>query len=50
MNAEFRVVAAGDVQALLPLVEQYWLFEDIAGFELLDKPLPDRRENPSWRK
>jgi len=33
MNAEIRPAAASDIPVLLPLVEQYWLFEDIAGFE-----------------
>jgi GNAT superfamily N-acetyltransferase len=33
VNAEIRPVTAQDVPALVPLVEQYWLFEDIAGFE-----------------
>lgn len=33
MSAGIRPVAADDIPALLPLVEQYWLFEDIAGFD-----------------
>lgn len=33
MNVEIRAAAASDIPALLPLVEQYWLFEDIAGFD-----------------
>jgi len=33
MNADIRVVTEKDIPALLPLVEQYWLFEDIAGFD-----------------
>jgi GNAT superfamily N-acetyltransferase len=33
MNADIRVITEKDVAALLPLVEQYWLFEDIAGFD-----------------
>lgn len=28
-----RPISATDIPALLELVEQYWLFEDIAGFE-----------------
>ena len=32
MNTEIRPVTQ-DIPALLPLVEQYWLFEDIAGFD-----------------
>ncbi len=33
MTVIVRPAAAGDIPALLPLVEQYWVFEDIAGFE-----------------
>jgi GNAT superfamily N-acetyltransferase len=33
MSAEVRPATAADVPALLPLVEQYWVFEDIAHFE-----------------
>jgi len=33
MNAEIRPVTTHDIPALLPLVEQYWLFEDISGFD-----------------
>jgi ribosomal protein S18 acetylase RimI-like enzyme len=33
MNAEIRQATALDIPALLPLVEQYWIFEDIAGFD-----------------
>ncbi len=33
MNSEIRLATARDVPALLPLVEQYWLFEDIPGFD-----------------
>jgi GNAT superfamily N-acetyltransferase len=33
MSAEIRPVTAKDIPALLPLVEQYWLFEDIVGFD-----------------
>jgi GNAT superfamily N-acetyltransferase len=33
MNAEIRPVTAQDIPALLPLVEQYWLFEDIPYFD-----------------
>lgn len=32
-NAEIRPVAAQDVPALVPLVEQYWLYEDIPHFD-----------------
>ncbi|HEU5468249.1 MAG TPA: GNAT family N-acetyltransferase [Steroidobacteraceae bacterium] len=40
MSADIRPLAAGEIPALLPLVEQYWLFEDIAGFD----PVPVGRE------
>ena len=33
MSAEIRPVAAADIPALVPLVEQYWIFEDIEGFD-----------------
>ena len=33
MSPEARPLTAREIPALLPLVEQYWLFEDIAGFE-----------------
>jgi GNAT superfamily N-acetyltransferase len=33
MSSDIRLVTAQDIPALLPLVEQYWLFEDIAGFD-----------------
>jgi GNAT superfamily N-acetyltransferase len=33
MSVETRPVTAKDVPALLPLVEQYWIFEDVAGFD-----------------
>jgi GNAT superfamily N-acetyltransferase len=33
MSAEIRAATPADVAALLPLVEQYWAFEDIAGFD-----------------
>jgi GNAT superfamily N-acetyltransferase len=33
VNAEIRPVTAQDIPALLPLVEQYWIFEDISGFD-----------------
>jgi hypothetical protein len=40
VSADVRRAASSDIPALLPLVEPYWIYEDIAGFELLDKPLP----------
>jgi GNAT superfamily N-acetyltransferase len=33
MSAEIRPIAAADIPALVPLVEQYWIFEDIEGFD-----------------
>jgi GNAT superfamily N-acetyltransferase len=33
MSADILPVTAKDVAALLPLVEQYWIFEDIPGFD-----------------
>jgi hypothetical protein len=33
MSAQLHPLAAGDIPALLPLVEQYWIFEDIEGFD-----------------
>jgi GNAT superfamily N-acetyltransferase len=33
MSAQLRPLAAEDIPALLPLVEQYWIFEDIDGFD-----------------
>jgi len=36
VNAVIRPLAVNDISALLRLVEEYWIFEDIAGFD------PDR--------
>jgi ribosomal protein S18 acetylase RimI-like enzyme len=33
MSTEIRPIVAGDIPALLPLVEEYWIFEDVAGFD-----------------
>lgn len=33
MNAIVKRAAAGDIPVLLALIEQYWAFEDIAGFD-----------------
>jgi len=33
MSAQIRPVAAADIPVLVPLVEQYWIFEDIEGFD-----------------
>jgi ribosomal protein S18 acetylase RimI-like enzyme len=33
VSAEIRPITDADVPALVPLVEQYWIFEDIAHFD-----------------
>ena len=33
MSAGIRPITSKDIPALLPLVEQYWIFEDVAGFD-----------------
>lgn len=33
MSDEIRAAAIADIPALLPLVEEYWRFEDITGFD-----------------
>jgi GNAT superfamily N-acetyltransferase len=33
MSAEIRPITSKDISVLLPLVEQYWIFEDVAGFD-----------------
>jgi GNAT superfamily N-acetyltransferase len=33
VSDEVRPLRAADIPGLLPLVEQYWIFEDIAGFD-----------------
>jgi GNAT superfamily N-acetyltransferase len=33
MSVDVCPVTAQDIPALMPLVEQYWIFEDIAGFD-----------------
>ncbi len=33
MNAEIRAATAADIQTMLALVEQYWIFEDLPGFD-----------------
>ena len=33
--ADIRAITTADIPALLPLVEQYWIFEDIAHFDHL---------------
>jgi GNAT superfamily N-acetyltransferase len=54
MSAEIRPVTAADIPALLPLVEQYWVFEDVEGFEPaavareLARVLGDPRLGSGW--
>ena len=54
MNDEIRHATAADIGALLPLVEEYWRFEDIAGFESarvgsqLGSALADTRLASAW--
>jgi GNAT superfamily N-acetyltransferase len=51
---EVRAIGAGDIPALLALVEQYWLFEDLAGFEpaavgrQLQRLIDDPRLGTGW--
>jgi len=33
MSVDIRPMTSKDIPALLPLVEQYWIFEDVAGFD-----------------
>jgi GNAT superfamily N-acetyltransferase len=54
MSADIRPVTPADVPALLPLVEQYWIFEGIEGFEPaavgreLERVLGDPRLGSGW--
>lgn len=54
MNADIRPVTAKEIPALLPLVEQYWLFEDIAGFDAarvgreLERAVSDPKLASGW--
>ena len=54
MNDEIRHATAADIGALMPLVEEYWRFEDIAGFESarvgsqLGSALADTRLASAW--
>ena len=34
MSADIRAVTAADIPALLPLVEQYWIYEDITHYDV----------------
>ena len=33
MSADFRPITSKDIPALLPLIEQYWIFEEVSGFD-----------------
>lgn len=54
MKSEVRPVALQDIPALLPLVEEYWRFEDIAGFDAeriageLERACADPRLASAW--
>jgi GNAT superfamily N-acetyltransferase len=54
MSADVRPVTAADIPALLPLVEEYWIFEDIAGFDRaaitreLERLCADPRLGSGW--
>lgn len=54
VTAIVRPAAAGDIPALLPLVELYWAFEDIAGFDParvgreLERLFADPRLGAGW--
>jgi GNAT superfamily N-acetyltransferase len=54
MSDDVRPVAAQDIPALLPLVEQYWIFEDLAGFDRgriareLERLCADSRLGSGW--
>lgn len=51
---DIRKASAGDVSALLPLVEKYWSFEGISGFESsrvaaqLERVLSEPRLGAGW--
>ena len=32
MSVDIRPITSKDIPALLPLIEQYWIFEDVSGF------------------
>ena len=54
MTAEIRAATDADLPALLPLVEEYWRFEDIAGFDAarvgreLGRALADTQLASAW--
>ena len=33
MSIDIRPITSKDIPALLPLIEQYWIFEEVAGFD-----------------
>ena len=33
MTVHIRPITSKDIPALLPLIEQYWIFEDVSGFD-----------------
>ena len=35
MSVDIRPITSKDIPALLPLIEQYWIFEDVPGFDAL---------------
>lgn len=54
MNPDLRAVTLADIPLLLPLIEQYWIFEDITGFDgtrvqqELERVLADSRLASGW--
>jgi ribosomal protein S18 acetylase RimI-like enzyme len=54
MSAGIRPITAADIAALVPLVEQYWIFEDIGGFDAarigreISRLLADPRLGSGW--
>ena len=54
MSPEIRPLATREIPALLPLVEQYWLFEEIGGFDAglvrreLERTCADPRLASGW--
>ncbi|MGH8249815.1 MAG: GNAT family N-acetyltransferase [Steroidobacteraceae bacterium] len=54
MTTNIRRAGTGDIANLLPLVEQYWAFEDIAGFSparitvQLEHLIADARLGSAW--
>lgn len=54
MSSDIRPVTTKDIPALLPLIEQYWLFEDVAGFDTarvgreLERAVADPKLASGW--